>query len=188
MINKCFFCNKIIYTPFHITDIDKNREINSYVVCRECGSEYLEDIHEPKMKNQKSFKKDLSHIKTPEELLKFLSDAQRAANPLPPCLGCGLSEEEFDKVGRFGCRECYDHFESKMDSLVYPFHDARKHTGKRPKRQMRELWMSTDEEKLKLLKLQYAKALELEEYEKLDVLQKEIDEVNQSLSLTSEDQ
>ena len=75
-----------------------------------------------------------------------------------------------------------------MESLVYPWHNARKHTGKIPIRQMRELWMSTDEEKLKLLKLRYAKALELEEYEKLDGLQQEIDEINQSPSATSEDQ
>lgn len=184
MINKCFFCDKITYTPFHVTDIAKDGEVGSYTMCRECGSEYLKDVYEPNMKNQ-SAKKDLSHIKTPEELLKFLSDAQRDANPLSPCEGCGTTEKEFDKSGKFGCTKCYDHFESKMESLVYPWHNAREHIGKQPKRQMRERWMSTDEEKLKFLKLQYAKALELEEYEKLDGLQQEI---NQVPSSTSEDQ
>lgn len=187
MINKCFFCDKITYTPFHVTEIDKDKGVSSYTMCRECGSEYLKDVYEPKMKKPEPTK-DLSHIKTPEELLKFLSDAQRDANPLPPCVECGLTEKEFDKAGRFGCAKCYDHFETKMESLVYPFHNAREHVGKRPMKQMRELWVSTDEEKLKLLKLRYAKALELEEYEKLDGLQQEIEEINQSLSSTSEDQ
>lgn len=187
-MNKCFFCDEITYTPFHVTEIAKDGDVSSYVMCRVCGLEYLKDVYEPNMKNQ-PVKKDLSHIKTPEELLKFLSDAQRDANPLEPCDGCGLTEKEFDKSGKFGCPQCYDHFDDKMESLVYPWHNgAREHTGKIPIRQMKELWMSTDEEKLKLLKLRYAKALELEEYEKLDGLQQEIDEVNQSPSSTSEDQ
>ena len=96
MINKCLFCDKITYTPFYVTDIAKDGKVTSYTACRECGLEYLKDVYEPNMKNQ-PIKEDLSHIKTPEELLKFLSDAQRNANPLPPCDECGLTEKEFDK-------------------------------------------------------------------------------------------
>ncbi len=185
MINKCFFCDKITYTPFHITDIEKDGNINLYAMCKTCGSEYLKDVYNPKMKNTEI---NLNHIKTPEDLLKFLADAQRSISPLSPCSGCGLTEENFDKAGKFGCVKCYDHFESKMENLVYPFHNAREHMGKHPKKLLKEKWTSTSEEKLKLLKLKYAKALELEEYEKLDTLQKDIDEINQSLSSTSEDQ
>jgi protein arginine kinase activator len=185
MIEKCFFCDKVTYTPFHVTDIAKDGDVSSYAMCEKCGSEYLKDVYEPNMK--KPEKTDLSHIKTPEELLQFLTDAQKVYDPVPPC-ECGLTEKEFDRTGKFGCPKCYDHFDGKMESLVYPWHGAREHTGKIPRRQMQELWENDPVEKLKLLKLRYAKALELEEYEKLEGLQKEIDDISPSSSSTSEDQ
>ena len=149
-------------------------------MCKTCGAEYLSDVYHTKQT-------DLSHIKTPEELLQFLeSSASKINDPVPPCK-CGLTEAEFDKTGKFGCCQCYTHFMGKMESLVFPFHGAKKHIGKYPKKQTQEKWVSNDEEKLKLLKLQYAKALELEQYEKLTDLKQMINEINQSLSSTSED-
>ena len=182
-MNKCFFCDKITHTPYHITDISKDRKIESYDMCQSCGSEYLKDVYEDMKKPQK---KELNDIKTPEDLLQFLDDAQKALAPLPPC-ECGLDEKEIDKTGKFGCSKCYHHFDNKMESLVYPWHGAREHVGKQPKRQIKEIQESDPVEKLKILKLRYAKALELEEYEKLDDLRKEID-IIQSLPSVSEDQ
>jgi replicative DNA helicase len=44
-----------------------------------------------------------------------------------------LTNEDFEKHGRFGCPKCYDHFTEKMEQLVYPFHKGNVHTGKIPK-------------------------------------------------------
>tara|TARA_Y100000034_G_C6788237_1_gene352729 strand:+ start:281 stop:718 length:438 start_codon:yes stop_codon:yes gene_type:complete len=140
----------------------------------------------PKQELMKN-KLDLTHIKTPEELLNFLSGVQKPQSDKEPC-ECGMSVDEFDKHGKFGCPKCYEHFDEKLEELVYPFHGACQHVGKRPKRQIMEHIENDPVEKLKLLKLQYAKALELEEYEKLADLKKAIDEISPSSSSTSEDQ
>ena len=99
-----------------------------------------------------------------------------------------MTLEEFNTHGRFGCADCYLHFEIIMEELVYPYHKAKAHVGKRPKRQLAEKLENDPVEKLKLLKLRYAKALELEEYEKLADLLKEIEDVKVLLPTTSEDQ
>ena len=99
-----------------------------------------------------------------------------------------MTLEEFNGHGRFGCSECYSHFEIIMEKLVYPYHKARQHVGKSPKREMAEKLENDPVEKLKFLKLKYAKALELEEYEKLADLVKEIEDVKTLLPTTSEDQ
>lgn len=183
MISKCFFCEKITYTPFHVTELTDGTA-HSYDMCKSCGMDYFKE-EQPGPKKAKPMKKlDLTHIKTPEELLEFLSGMTKPeVPPRKPC-ECGMTIEEFDEYGKFGCAKCYSHFEDKMEELVYPYHGAREHFGKRPK----NITENDPVEKLKLLKLQYAKALELEEYEKCPDLKKQIDELNQQLSSTSEDQ
>lgn len=134
------------------------------------------------MNNSKNKKElDLTHINTPEELLDFIQEIRQPQ--IEPCK-CGMTLDDFNIHGRFECSECYSHFEIIMEQLVYPYHKARSHVGKRPKRQFE----NDPFEKLKILKLRYAKALELEEYEKLTDILKDIDDVKALLSTTSEDQ
>jgi len=185
MINKCFLCDKITYVPFHVTEINDGKVI-SYHMCKQCGTEYTQDAFKQKQEPMK--KLDLTHIKTPEELLNFLSGVHQAPkSDKEPCV-CGMTIAEFDDKGKFGCAQCYEHFDEKMEELAYPWHGARQHVGKQPKRQMAELMENDPVEKLKLLKLKYAKSLELEEYEKLADLKKQIDEISPSCPSTSEDQ
>ena len=161
-----------------ITEIT-NGKIESCFLCKSCGEEFM-----GKKKPRKT-ELDLSYIKTPEDLLEFIQGTQKES--FPPCK-CGLTLEDFDEHGRFGCPHCYDHFEQRMEQLVYPYHKGKKqHVGKRPKRQMEEE-AKKPSEKLKLLKLRYAKALELEEYEKLSNLLEEIDDIKTLLSITFEGQ
>jgi len=130
-----------------------------------------------------SEKVDLSHIKTPEELLDFLGmkEVTRISEETKEPCKCGLTLEEFDIHGKFGCPKCYEHFSERMEQVVYPYHGAHEHVGKYPRRQLEEKWESTPDEKTKLLKLRYAKALELEEYEKASEINEELKELlNQS--------
>ena len=182
MISVCFFCEKITYVPYHVTEINDG-DVSVYHMCKHCGDQYFSKSTEKIMPEKKI---DLTHLKTPEDLLNFLSGVENQIDDKPPCK-CGMTTDEFEEYGRFGCPKCYDHFSEKMEELVYPYHKAREHVGKVPKRH-KEMMLEKPTEKIKLLKLQYAKALELEEYEKLPDLKKQIDEVSQSLSSASEDQ
>lgn len=138
---------------------------------------------------------DLTHIKTPEELLSFLSNLKvptKKKETIPPCR-CGLTETEFDEKGKFGCAHCYDHFGPKLEELVFPYHGgAREHVGKRPKNWSENRWMNDPVEKKKVLKLRLAKAIEVEDYERAAELKKELQQLSdseaQSPSSTSEGQ
>jgi protein arginine kinase activator len=174
-LGKCFFCDETKHLPYTITEVNDGN-VESHQMCKECGEEY--------MGSKKKKEIDLTYIKTPEELLAFIQEIRQPL--IEPCK-CGMTLKEFNTHGRFGCSECYSHFEIVMEQLVYPYHKARFHVGKHPKKQMEEE-ANKPSEKLKLLKVRYAKALELEEYEKLADLLKEIDDVKALLPTTSEDQ
>jgi protein arginine kinase activator len=127
-------------------------------MCEKCGKVYSQKPEQNELKT----KIDLSHVKTPEELLAILTSGMAITSQMEPCM-CGMSEVEFDKKGKMGCPKCYDHFYSKLEQLVFPYHGASQHVGKQPKSQL----SSEDPEQMeKLLKLQLSEAVELEEYER----------------------
>lgn len=166
---KCAVCNQVLDCPIHVTEVLDDGSIGICHICARCGAQ-------AKPKKQT----DLTKINTAEDLLEFIT-GNRPKSTMEPC-SCGLTEVEFDHSGRFGCPKCYDHFRSKLQELVFPFHGHSHHVGKRPKRQIQENIQSDPEEKLKVLKLNFAKAVELENYEKAGELKKEIDQLKESLS------
>ena len=46
------------------------------------------------------------------------------------CDNCKMSYEEFIKNGKFGCENCYDTFENKIDSLLKNIHGVNRHVGR----------------------------------------------------------
>ena len=46
------------------------------------------------------------------------------------CSNCGMSYEDFKKVGRLGCGECYRTFKESLAPLLKRIHGANQHTGK----------------------------------------------------------
>jgi protein arginine kinase activator len=169
---KCFFCNKLKFAPYHVTEIEKG-QAQLFDMCASCGETYTKDLETKSPKGT-----DLTKITNTEQLLNFISgvgvDIVSPKSSMPPC-ECGMTEEVFDKIGRFGCVKCYEHFSIKMEQLVYPYHGAKLHVGKRPKRQIKEKLENDPIEKQKVLKLKYAKALELEDYEAAAQIKKELD-------------
>ncbi len=163
---KCSICGKLKYITYHVTDILPDG-VKSYEMCKSCGEQYMTQPESPKPL-------DLSHIKTPEQLLNLISMHQ-SIETTPPC-ECGMTDEEFEKKGRFGCPKCYTHFKDKMEKYVYPYHKARQHVGKRPKAQIEKQLMSDPVEKLKILRLRLARAIEVEKYEEAALLKKQIED------------
>ena len=180
-LKKCFQCNKLTYVPYQVTEISKSKEINTYSLCKICGDSLLKMTPEPEQKI------DLELIKTPEQLLTVICGVKQLKVPsdTKPCPDCGLTVEEFDVKGKFGCKSCYYHFSEKMIDLVYPYHQGYEHVGKMPKKYWSNKCNSSIEEKTKLLKLKLAKAIELEEYEKAAEINLELRQVKPT---SSEDQ
>jgi len=51
------------------------------------------------------------------------------------CSKCGLTYNEFTKIGKFGCDECYNTFDEKLNPILRKVHSGNTaHTGKIPRR------------------------------------------------------
>ena len=46
------------------------------------------------------------------------------------CDRCGMTFEEFMNTGKFGCGNCYEIFESKIDPILKNIHGANRHIGR----------------------------------------------------------
>jgi len=46
------------------------------------------------------------------------------------CNVCGMTYDEFTKGGRIGCSNCYNTFESKLDSILKNIHGSNVHKGR----------------------------------------------------------
>src|SRR3989338_943139 len=50
------------------------------------------------------------------------------------CAGCGMTYDDFRKVGRLGCGECYTTFKRSLGTLLKRSHGSPIHLGKAPAR------------------------------------------------------
>lgn len=86
--------------------------------------------------------------------------------PITKCKSCGLSYEEFLKLGKFGCEDCYSSFGKVLSKNFRSIHGADTHTGKKPKgyeSEMNRIVNELPEEEKLTIQLQ--QAIEQEEYE-----------------------
>lgn len=71
------------------------------------------------------------------DLLQGLADPTEKGVPVAgskvKCVSCGMSYDEFKKIGRLGCAQCYDAFRESIAPLLKRIHSAGTHTGKQPK-------------------------------------------------------
>lgn len=170
-MKKCPLCDKIKPLVIHVTEMKDGKFVENYSLCLECASKFLDFEKEKSVKPAKQ-ELDLSNIETPEQLLDFI--LRHESQTEKTCSVCGLSWGEFDKSGKLGCASCYLSFKDEMHAICNKWHRSDEHTGKRPKNRFN----ADPIEKLKLLRLQLAKAIELEQYEKAAVIKKEIEQLS----------
>ena len=90
------------------------------------------------------------------------------------CVRCGLTYEDFKKVGRLGCGECYQAFREALTPLLKRIHGSTQHYGKSPKRIAKVVKPKTN---LQALKEKLQRAIQLEEFEEAAKLRDNIREV-----------
>jgi len=90
------------------------------------------------------------------------------------CPSCGMTYNDFRKVGRLGCSECYTTFKRSLSGLLKRIHGSTHHLGKSP----------TQVAKLPTVKLELAefrkrleRAIEMEEFEEAAHLRDQIREM-----------
>ena len=121
------------------------------------------------------------------DLLSALSDVEQPAAPAVPgapalpaaknkCARCGLTYEDFKRVGRLGCGECYKAFRTSLTPLLKRIHGSNQHIGKSPSAQaMDELKTNNKrQEELEQAKSELQKAVRGEEFEEAAALRDKI--------------
>jgi protein arginine kinase activator len=77
------------------------------------------------------------------------------------CENCGMTYQDFKRIGRFGCSQCYEAFRKYVPSLLKRIHGSAKYVGEAPKsKQYEEV-----KDELQELKRKLKEAIEREEYE-----------------------
>jgi len=106
--------------------------------------------------------------KTPETPEETVSKA---------CPMCGMTYEDFRKVGRLGCAECYTTFKRSLGTLLKRIHGSPMHVGKSPIRLIKSAKIAKSE--LLDLKRKLERAIENEAFEEAAKLRDQIRRVEQ---------
>ena len=150
----CELCKQSQATV-HLTEI-VNEQMTELHLCETCA-------------NQKGAQVE-SHFGL-SDLLSGLADYGKTQEPeevsTKVCPNCGMSYEDFRKVGRLGCSECYPAFKRSLGSLLKRIHGSPIHLGKTPARLVKPAKSKTE---LAELKRKLEKAIEREEFEEAEHL------------------
>ena len=92
------------------------------------------------------------------------------------CPNCGMTYEDFRKVGRLGCSECYATFKRSLTNLLKRIHGSTHHVGKTPVRLVKP---SKGKSELHDLKKRLERAIDLEEFEEAARLRDQVRELEQ---------
>lgn len=79
------------------------------------------------------------------------------------CPQCKLTFSEFKRVGKFGCKQCYETFSEKLDPIFRRVHSGNStHQGKIPKRNSEDMHIK---KKLESYRIELKRLVEEEEFE-----------------------
>jgi protein arginine kinase activator len=160
----CELCKQTQATV-HLTEI-VNDQMTELHLCESCA-------------NQKGSQVE-SHFGL-SDLLSGLVDYGKQPDPeagvvAKSCVNCGLTYDDFRKVGRLGCSECYSTFKRSLSSLLKRIHGAPVHVGKSPTRLVKPVKAKAE---LMELKRKLEHAIEHEAFEEAAGLRDQIRRLEQ---------
>ncbi len=135
----------------HLTEI-VNDQMTELHLCEECA-------------NQKGAQVE-SHFGL-SDLLSGLADFSKTTEveeevSTKACPNCGMTYDDFRKMGRLGCAECYTTFKRNLTSLLKRIHGSPHHLGKSPAHLTKPPKTKIE---LTELKRRLERAIEMEEFE-----------------------
>ena len=155
----CELCKQSQATV-HLTEII-NDQMTELHLCEACA-------------NQKGAQVE-SHFGL-SDLLSGLADFSKTQEPeevsTKACPSCGMTYDDFRKVGRLGCADCYPTFKRSLGSLLKRIHGSPIHVGKSPVRLIKPSKIAKTE--LLDLKKKLERAIEHEEFEEAARLRDQI--------------
>lgn len=118
----------------------------------------------------------------------LMDETPEQAQPIQPvsladvaqsCEHCGFTIEDYRKVGRLGCSQCYDAFRGEILPALTKMHHGVMHAGKVPSGMADFIALR---KKLEKMQADLAKAIETENFEEAVSLRDEIKELEAELS------
>ncbi len=172
----CDVCGKTKATV-HLTEI-VNDQVTKLNLCEACAKKKGSDMEQ--------------HFGI-ADLLQGLAEFGHSPLEVSPekvkCSNCGMTYEDFKKIGRLGCGECYGAFRENLSPLLKRIHGATRHVGHSPpaartkKVSAKEAAEVKEEQKpkaaprrdeLEALRLELRRAIDAEQYEKAAAIRDQI--------------
>lgn len=167
----CDICKEKV-ANVHFTKI-VNGEVDENHLCESCAKKHHENYG---FDNSYNFNKFFSGLfDNAEEVPKEQTEIE--------CSNCGLTFNEFKKVGKFGCAQCYSEFKTGITSILKGIHGHERHRGKIPKKANTNIRISRE---LEELSRKLEEAVKREEFEKAAVIRDEIKSVKENLDTEGE--
>lgn len=163
----------------HLTRIinGKKEEIH---LCEECAKKSSQlNIDENNLSFQSLLSGILNHNLSNQESSMFNNNDDDLI-----CDNCGMTYQKFTEHGLFGCEECFDAFNEKLDSLFKRIHGNLRHTGKRPISFQEKLETKSEINKLKA---EMQTAVEKENFEKAAEIRDKIHAIKENMEEDSND-
>lgn len=156
----CDIC-KVNVANVHFTKI-VNGEVDEQHLCESCAKKEKKNFN---FDNNYSFEKFFSG------LFDNLDDEIPKKSTSVVCSNCGLSFDEFKRVGKFGCPHCYQEFKEGLLTMIKGIHGHEKHRGKIPSKANTNIRINREIEELTR---QLEEAVKKEEFEKAAIIRDEI--------------
>jgi protein arginine kinase activator len=162
---KCDLCGKP--ATVHLTQIVDNK-VHKVDLCEECAK--AKGVTDP------------SGFSLADLLVKASLNPEEVVEGGLRCEHCGFTQQEFKKIGRFGCPECYVAFRPLLAPMLGSMHKGSTHVGKVPQRALarRSIY-----ERLTKLEVELDLAIKTERYEDAARFRDEIRQIKQSAGTQS---
>ncbi len=164
----CQDCNKHESTV-HLTQLINNKKVVLHL-CRDCAER--RGFHSP----FENMPFPLAEFVTGMVGIGKTAPAKRGKRPgkQKKCAFCGMSFEDFGKVGRLGCGKCYSIFRNDLTDLMRKIHGSCEHRGKVPVGTSDAMKPLREE---RILREELKRAIEKEDFEKAAELRDKISEL-----------
>lgn len=157
----CDLCSKN-QASVHLTEIIDD-QISELHLCEECARK--KSIQMEQQFGLADLLAGLAEFDKPEETAKAVG---------LKCSNCGLSYEDFKRIGRLGCSECYTAFRKYLLPLLKKIHGSTQHVGKTPYKVVTKARKKIN---LTELRMGLQRAIEKEEFEEAARLRDKIREI-----------
>ena len=156
---QCDICSKRKATV-HLTEI-VDEQMSEMHLCEQCA-------RQKSMKMEQQF--GLADLLS--GLADFSKHVKNETEDALKCPNCGMDYDDFRKLGRLGCGECYDAFQVHLASLLKKIHGSNHHLGKAPQKVPGVKKKKTNN--IHELKKQLEQAIHIEDFEKAAQLRDQI--------------